>query len=61
MRPQYYAQLSRKGGSWFATITIEALGNSWTSKPVMLDAETEAQAEVEVARQVMDLQHALEG
>jgi hypothetical protein len=58
---RYEAQLERKGGNWFLTITISAVGNYWTSKPAMLDAETEKEAHDEATRQIRALRAALEG
>ncbi len=57
----YEAQLERKGGMWFLTITISALDNCWTSKPAMMDADTEEEAHEEAAKQIKALRAALEG
>ena len=61
MRPLYETQLERKGGSWFLTIIITVLDNVWTSRPVMLDADTLDEARAEALGQLVALRDAMEG
>lgn len=59
MKPVFEQQLEVKGGSWFLTVTISAGEYYWTSRPFMLDAETEEEAAAEAARQVVMMRKAL--
>lgn len=47
MATTFEAQVFRKGGAWFMTMTISTPDDFWTSDSVMLDAETEDEAKAE--------------